>query len=306
MNTFHIMLRICVWAFLYANCYTCLGQTLKIQERFPSGTTPGWVGEYQPNGTSDGVTAYQSVSGGYYLFRDPLGLFGPDSWVLADASDVLSATNLFDWNSLGGNTPPLTSGWFSIVLSITSAAPVDLISFLGDPEGASVALAWQTASEQNNQGFEIQRSFDAEVFLPVGWVEGNGTTSQQNHYAFRDKSLQAFSGFVYYRLKQIDFDGAFTLSSIVSVNMGSSESQPLSVTNNPVAANTLFLVFPKGNWERLEIRDLTGKLKRKEGPQKQDGKMEIPVSTLEPGFYLVILSAQHQVLSTKFIKSPSF
>ncbi|MCK7525628.1 MAG: hypothetical protein MZV64_52510 [Ignavibacteriales bacterium] len=75
-------------------------------------------------------------------------------------------------------------------------------------EKNDVILTWNTATEVNNQGFEIQRKTTGE-FERVGFVEGKGTTTEVQNYLFRDKDL--LSGNYTYRLKQMDFDGSFRI-----------------------------------------------------------------------------------------------
>jgi hypothetical protein len=75
-------------------------------------------------------------------------------------------------------------------------------------------LSWQTATEKNNAGFDIERSTDSTAFSKIGRVKGNGTTTQSHSYTFTDKTA---SGTVYYRLKQTDYDGSATYSSTVEV-----------------------------------------------------------------------------------------
>ncbi len=82
-------------------------------------------------------------------------------------------------------------------------------------EAQLVKILWATASETNNKGFEIEKSSDGIDWTYTGYVEGNGTTSESHNYSFTDPSPPFPNG--YYRLKQIDFDGAYEYSKIVSV-----------------------------------------------------------------------------------------
>lgn len=93
--------------------------------------------------------------------------------------------------------------------------PVELISFDAVMDGGDVVLSWATASEENNAGFEIEQSFDGGVYQSVGFIDGNGTTTELNEYSFRLASVD--KGTHSYRLKQVDFDGAFEYSEVVEV-----------------------------------------------------------------------------------------
>ncbi|MBS4032853.1 MAG: T9SS type A sorting domain-containing protein [Ignavibacterium sp.] len=102
-----------------------------------------------------------------------------------------------------------------------SVIPVELTSFTVNVSGNSVVLNWITASELNNSGFEIQRSVISNEernlnWQPIGFVQGNGTTTQSNSYSFTDNNI--YSPKYYYRLKQIDLNGTFTYSNEVEVD----------------------------------------------------------------------------------------
>lgn len=93
--------------------------------------------------------------------------------------------------------------------------PVELASFSAELVDQDVVLNWTTASELNNQGFEIEHSTDNEYFSKIGFVPGFGTTTEMKSYSFRISDIQ--SGVQYYRLKQIDFDGTETIYNSVEI-----------------------------------------------------------------------------------------
>ena len=95
--------------------------------------------------------------------------------------------------------------------------PVELVSFDALLDGRSTMLKWETASETNNAGFEVQHRFADGDFAPVGWVEGHGTTEQPQAYRYGIGGLEP--GTHRFRLKQIDFDGAFEYSPEVEVTV---------------------------------------------------------------------------------------
>jgi hypothetical protein len=95
--------------------------------------------------------------------------------------------------------------------------PVELLSFNASVDGMNVRLNWTTATEINNSGFEIERSTDNVAFETLAFISGNGTTTERKTYSFTDNNL--ISDLYYYRLKQIDFDGTFSYSSVVEVNL---------------------------------------------------------------------------------------
>ena len=93
--------------------------------------------------------------------------------------------------------------------------PVEFLSFNAALNDKHIALKWQTASEENNEGFEIQKSSNGRDWEILDWVKGNGTTSEINTYDYLDKT--PFTGDNYYRLKQVDSDGQFEFSDIAIV-----------------------------------------------------------------------------------------
>jgi hypothetical protein len=98
--------------------------------------------------------------------------------------------------------------------------PVELKSFTANANGNSVELNWQTATEVNNYGFEIQRSVSSgqrSEYEKIGFVEGHGNSNSPKSYSFTD--VNPPSGKIQYRLKQIDVDGEFEYSDEVEVNI---------------------------------------------------------------------------------------
>lgn len=102
-----------------------------------------------------------------------------------------------------------------IITNVITPLPVELIEFLAIQENDIVDLHWLTAAEINNRGFEIERTKDGFIWETIGFVEGMGNTSAYTDYIFTDDA--PFPGVSYYRLKQIDFDGAYEFSSTESV-----------------------------------------------------------------------------------------
>ena len=95
------------------------------------------------------------------------------------------------------------------------ALPVTLTLFSAERQPAGVLLRWATASEENNRAFEVQRSADGTSFVTVASVAGHGNTSQPTSYSTTDRG--ASLGPLYYRLRQVDFDGQATFSPVAAV-----------------------------------------------------------------------------------------
>ncbi len=123
---------------------------------------------------------------------------------------------------VGGNIVPVwtdeRAGGFDMDIYtglIPPIVPVELISFTHRIVNGKVILDWVTATELNNLGFEIQRSTDNNIFVTVGFVEGKGNSTSNKYYSFTDEK---FIGKVYYRLKQVDYDGSYNYSQIIEVD----------------------------------------------------------------------------------------
>jgi photosystem II stability/assembly factor-like uncharacterized protein len=94
--------------------------------------------------------------------------------------------------------------------------PVELASFSASVDHNTIALNWETATEINNKGFEIERKLKNQDWQTIGYVGGNGTSSESHSYKFNDQSISgSYSGRILYRLKQVDFDGTYKYSNQV-------------------------------------------------------------------------------------------
>jgi hypothetical protein len=109
--------------------------------------------------------------------------------------------------------------------------PVELVGFFGTALPQENVLQWQTATEINNDHFVVSRSFDGLEFEPIGTVEGVGNSTSLNDYEFHDQDIR--TGITYYRLTQVDVDGASVQSEIVALNRSHEKTGLLGVFPNP-------------------------------------------------------------------------
>ena len=141
------------------------------------------------------------------------------------------------------------------------ALPIDLISFEGYWDGtrSENILIWQTASEINNDYFEIQRVFENGEFEPIGLVDGQGTTVEFSDYQYSDADIRR-SGTYYYRLKQVDFNGGFEYSNIVAIDVLLNEHSGFSVFPNPVKERLMLEVMVKNDdYGQISLTDVLGR-----------------------------------------------
>lgn len=103
------------------------------------------------------------------------------------------------------------------VSALVGNIPVELINFAATNKDNKIQLTWQTATEKNNYGFQILRSENTREWKEIGFVEGSGSSTKPHNYQFIDENVN--SGTLYYRLKQIDFDGTYSLLKIASINI---------------------------------------------------------------------------------------
>ena len=139
------------------------------------------------------------------------------------APATFSGTVTFNYSTGGPVSCTYTDG-------VLTALPIDLIDFKINTDQSSIKLTWTTASELNNEGFEIQRSRDGITFERIGWVDGKGTTQESSSYAFTDE----VGGVSYYRLKQMDFDGQFKFSKVVFADVSDFIGDNFSLVTNLV------------------------------------------------------------------------
>ena len=137
--------------------------------------------------------------------------------------------------------------------------PVELTDFKGHLQDHTAILEWNTASETNNLGFEVERSPDGRSWENIGFVRGAGSTSEKQQYRFED--VRPLYGDNYYRLKQIDFDGQWEYSPIRIVPYGAPPSTHLSVFPNPSPGDfTVQVINPQAETSRVKLFSSTGRL----------------------------------------------
>ena len=160
------------------------------------------------------------------------------------------------WMRLDGSA---LSVWTAIIHDSLVFVPVELENFTVQNESDKIILQWQTASELNNKGFEVQRKFGNSDFASVGFVEGKGTTTEKQFYNFIDKPSE--NGLYSYRLKQIDFNGVNHFSDEVEIQFVSSIQVHLE-QNYPNPTNSRTVIqwsIPINAHVKLKLYDVLGR-----------------------------------------------
>jgi hypothetical protein len=189
-------------------------------------------------------------------------------------------------NGISGWTLDPSFGGQGGCTDLTSAVlPVELTQFVAKVAGQKSALSWSTASEKNNEGFDIERSVDGTAFQKIGFVKGNGTTNQPQQYTYTDALVGAVT---YYRLKQVDTDGKFEYSKVVSV-----ESNGDGLRVYPTLVSDGVLTVQGGQSDDCIVTNLLGQ-------PVWMGKttQQLDVSMLPKGTYLLKVGSE----VTKFVK----
>lgn len=173
--------------------------------------------------------------------------------------------------------------------------PVELVSFDAVLSDNFVTLNWATGSELNNDYFSIERSSDGNIFTKIGKVEGIGTSQELSTYSFRD--LVPFSDTYYYRLRQVDYDGTFSFSSVVRIEI-LTEGLSLELYPNPVVET---LTIKATNGLSLNIYSMTSQLVY--SGDFSLGEIKADLSMLESGVYVVeVIGTDNQRTVRRILK----
>lgn len=166
-----------------------------------------------------------------------------------------------------------------------SPLPVTLMGFQAEhSEEGQVLLTWKTATETNNDRFEIERSFDGINWPKLSSVSGAGNSFEPISYAFRDSN--PISGTAYYRLVQVDFDGYSTISPIASVNYVVPTVEAKLFPNPCI--NLLNIQTSKEQSEPPSLFNIQGVLLEAEASYNQQSKSYVlQIDHLPPGSYFV-------------------
>jgi len=189
-------------------------------------------------------------------------------------------------------------GYGGTILRTTTGGviPVELTAFTASISNSTVTLNWATATETNNQMFEIERSIEDGQFVTIGNVEGHGTTTEIQNYQYIDNisDLQATS--LSYRLKQIDYDGSYEYSEVVEVkNLAPTEfalHQNYPNPFNPVT--TIRYSLPvKAQVELIIYNALGESVTQLVNEEKEAGRYEVKfdAAALPSGIYFYKLKA---------------
>ncbi len=277
---------------------------------FPTAAHPG-----DPN-------AAQSASGAQGAAAIPGGvtaLAGDGTFLYVGGPSVLARYDGTAWRSLlapGAPAPGVTAldlsstglavGGTGLPTEIAAGSlPVELTTFSARADGpGALVLAWTTASETNNAGFQIEyQAPGTPAWTDGGFVRGHGTTTEQQAYAHRLSGLG--SGAYRLRLRQTDTDGVVHFSSIVDAAVNDAGPLAVALFPNPARAYATIRVYtPVAGPLRIAVYDLLGReVARLHDGDAPAGSLDlaVPVSAWSPGVYLVRVATTGHEQTRRFV-----
>jgi hypothetical protein len=247
-----------------------------------------WTKDVENNNFSTnrtGARIFRSESGNWYpVANPPLGITNVNSTTF---SRYIQNIDYFT----------------SFTLLTEKVVPVELKRFYAkNPSKNNLDLAWETATEINNAGFDVEKSTDGTVFNSIGFVKGVGNSVALNAYNFTDNN---FIKSAYYRLKQMDLDGKITYSPIISVQKNEGK-WALNIYPNLITNEDLIkveLINTNENNAELGVFDTNGRLVYSNKLDKNTQSFSIPVNELAKGIYFIKVLNGNETLVSKFVKN---
>lgn len=260
---------------------------------------PGdYIAAFDLRGNCVGVAAILDVNGSYLLNIygqnnvPGIGMANGETFelVIYDASVPTfyhTGSPIAGWMPIvgGGNIPAFLLQTF-LLDQVYVPFPVELSRFIGLKLENEIKLEWTTESEVNNSHFEVEHSLNGHNFEMIGKIQGSGNSQSTIEYSFIDESPNI--GLNYYRLKQVDFDGQFEYSKVITVNFDRKNSDDLEVFPNPTSAFADILL-PESLTDRetvITLHDFAGRevLRRKEQPSNS---VRLELEGLPAGYYTI-------------------
>ena len=182
-----------------------------------------------------------------------------------------------------------------------SVLPIQLLSFAALANNKQVAVSWTTANEINADYYTVERSGNGSAFTPLQTIAAKGNSAGTQTYTTTDAS--PMPGTSYYRLKEMDKNGAVTYSAVATVVF--SGAGTFVISPNPVVSNIRALVQSGAAGKAiLQVSDMAGKLLFTQSIMVNEGMntITLPVSSLMKGVYVMKMIQNNRVQSVKFVK----
>jgi hypothetical protein len=266
--------------------------TLNLQHNlnWPRGVLVAHTGTYLLTYAHPVVYAYDPTNGNFVSACTLATQPSSSEWSMAYTNGMFFITDVSEGT------------WYA--WTIDQGVPVELTSFTANVNNNEVTLNWATATETNNQGFEIERKALNREFEKIGYVAGFGTTTEPKSYSFKDSDIPA--GNYFYRLKQIDFGGSFEYSDVIEAKVGNPEEFILE-QNYPNPFNpttTIKYSLPENSFVNLSLLNMLGEeIKTLVNEEQVAGTHTINFDAdgLASGTYIYRLRTPSSVLTGKML-----
>lgn len=203
-----------------------------------------------------------------------------------------------DLSNLDGGS---LTGWKTQVCAANLSLPVQFLSFNAIPQDNAIVLKWVTTAENNNKGFEIQRSEDINYgFRKIAFVNPLITKDNDKRYEFVDNEVEN-NKMYYYRLRQIDNDGSEIFTKIEAASLKRATTWDIAISPNPTSDFFRLNIYSKSKeMKQVTIYSMDGKMIK--SFETIENELNIDVAALEQGLYLIKVSADGTQFTKKFMK----
>jgi hypothetical protein len=260
----------------------------------------------------DGAFKWMKISSG------PLNIVVIGNFDVTYASGSVAFQSAGRWyNYLQGGTKTATGASESITLkpgeyyvyvdknvdSVLRVLPLRLVSFSGKRNSSQISLSWNTTNEVNVKNFVVERSFNGSDFTIIGSVKPNNTA--ESRYAFIDSDPFAVKaiGKIFYRLKMVDIDGAYSYSNIAVINPVGPRNL-LTLYPNPVKGNVVNIIVDEAVQPGLEVKvtDASGRMFRRFTTSSSAGQViPVDVKNLSNGVYILKVETGNKSFVQQFV-----
>jgi hypothetical protein len=226
-----------------------------------------------------------------FIIQDPAALDGQQICVGGFWEGLIPSTVAFGDGSEDDEDIPVACMTLGADFESCSLLPVELLSFNAERQGSSAWLTWNTASEFNASHFEVQRAGEDKTFVSIGRVEAKGTTTELQSYTFRDEA--PLLGTNFYRLRQVDTDGASSNSMIRSVVFDQG-LRGMQVYPNPTRSKIAIVLDRPVSQCDFALVDIEGRVVLRHHADGQLAVHQLDVAHLPTGVYQLIATGPTQ------------
>ncbi len=189
----------------------------------------------------------------------------------------------------------------------TNPLPINLVSFKGECRKNNIILQWTTSSEVNNDYFELERSENGYEYYKIAKIDGSGTSNSWIDYSYLDSTAKFVSyPFLYYKLKQVDFDQKYTYSEPISVSKCPENTfSTFDFVRVGYSENYILLLFSSSLNDveniQVELIDKSGRMVFTNEYPKVHNTIYIPKNNLATGAYSVVVKYNDKVITKKVV-----